>query len=178
MTCAAASPRAGCVPLLLRSWYLLNKNGQTFYTALPFASFVPWDELTLRLVPAYSSAACIDGDARCPPKAPPNVHRAAAAPATNTLTNWRALGRRRARWISAWHNRSLEAVRRKGHAAFRRYMDYGSNPTGVASAMLAEVAARKRLGAHDSQPGGQEASTQDARKKPHQRRFFGLSGQA
>ena len=24
---------AACVPLLLRSWYLLNKNKQTFYTA-------------------------------------------------------------------------------------------------------------------------------------------------
>ena len=82
-------------------------------TALPFPSLVSWEDLTLRLVPAYSSAACIDGDAR---------------------------------WLSAWHSRSLEAMRRKGLAAFHRHMDYRLNPTGVASALLVEVAARRRLG--------------------------------
>lgn len=55
---------AGCVPLLLRSWYLLTKNRQTFYTALPFPSLIDWQNITLRLVPAYSSSACIDADVR------------------------------------------------------------------------------------------------------------------
>ena len=64
LTLALTRRPAGCVPLLLRSWYLLNKNSQTFYTALPFPSLVNWEEITLRLVPAYSSAGCIDGDAR------------------------------------------------------------------------------------------------------------------
>ncbi|KAL1519698.1 hypothetical protein AB1Y20_023208 [Prymnesium parvum] len=101
---------AGCVPLLLRSWYLLNKNGQTFYSALPFPNSVKWEDITLRLVPSYSSLACIDGDAR---------------------------------WLVGWHNSSLERMRRKGHSAFLRYMDY-SNPEGVASALLDEAAIRQQ----------------------------------
>ena len=58
---------------------------------------------------------------------------------------WSYAAPRASRWLAGWHGRSLETIWRKGHAAYRRFMDYASNPAGVASALLAEVAARKHL---------------------------------
>lgn len=98
---------ASCIPVLLRSGYLMNQRNQTFYTALPFPSSVDWANISLRLVPGASSS-CVAADAT---------------------------------WLLAWHARSLGAMRRRGHSAFRRHMDYASNPSGVASALLAELAA-------------------------------------
>ena len=82
-------------------------------------------------MPAYSSSACVDGDAR---------------------------------WLAHWHERPLESMRRRGHAAFRRHLDYASNPAGVASALLAEVAVRKRLA---PPPPGLSAARSAAKSSDH-----------
>jgi len=98
---------ASCIPVLLRSGYLMNQRNQTFYTALALPQQRDWANISLRLVPGASSS-CVAADAT---------------------------------WLLAWHARSLGAMRRRGHSAFRRHMDYASNPSGVASALLAELAA-------------------------------------
>jgi hypothetical protein len=40
----------------------------------------------------------------------------------------------------------LDMIRRRGHLAFRRHLDYAANPAGIASALLAEIAAQRGLG--------------------------------
>ena len=105
---------AACVPVLLRSRWLLEQRKQTFYASLPFPRSIDWQNATLRLVPS-PNRNCVGPDAD---------------------------------WIGAWHESAapLEALRRRGAAAFRRHLDYERNPAGVVSALLAEVAAR--LGSH------------------------------
>ena len=84
----------------------------SFYTALPFPSLIDWQNITLRLVPSYTSSQCIDADVR---------------------------------WLTAQHARSLDSARRRGHRAYTKHLDY-TNPAGVASALLAEIAFSRGIG--------------------------------
>ena len=114
---------AGCVPLVLRSWFLMSRKRYTFETGLPFPHAIAWGDIALRLAPAPpSKAACLAGD-------------------VEWLTWW--LGGAGAGAALSWDPRGgrLAMMRQRGAEVFRAHLDYERNSAGVATAMLAELAA-------------------------------------
>ena len=124
---------AGCVPVLVRSWFAMNlyktvcsdplcspgasasrsvKLGDHFYTSLPFPSSIDWASMTIRLVPS------------------------------RTCNKRQTLGHTSdAQWLSKWHHTgsALEDLRWRGRRAFHDHMDYEYNPSGVANALLRDL---------------------------------------
>ena len=114
---------AGCVPLVLRSWFLMSRKRYTFETGLPFPHAIAWGDIALRLAPAPpSKAACLAGD-------------------VEWLTWW--LGGAGAGAALSWDPRGgrLAMMRQRGAEVFRAHLDYERNSAGVATALLAELAA-------------------------------------
>ena len=108
---------AGCVPVLARSWYVMTKESDDFFTALPFPLSVDWASFAPRII---VSQAC--------------TRHTDQYPATD------------ADWLLSWHHAksALERMRQLSRCAFRKHMDYVHNPRGVSNALLREIADRLR----------------------------------
>lgn len=105
----------GCVPVLVRSSFLMELNGWDWGTCLPFPSTIDWPRIALRLL-AKKGWTCEAGAAR-----------------------WLD------RWHNGMVEREeLEAMRRRGMSAFNAHLDYERNPQGVLSALLREVLLNRR----------------------------------
>ena len=144
---------AGCVPVLVRSKYVLNQDSKfssvprdrSFYLSLPFPRSIAWQNLTLRWAP--------DMFRRSLDRSPKALSCAYAD----------------AKWMREWHHRLLtsasfeSSLRARVRAAFRQHLDYERNPRGVATAMLREAAARSAWGRRPPGSGsrgtGRRAST-------------------
>lgn len=105
------SLQAGCVPLIVRSSYVMRTHNKpelnlTFRTSLPFAASIDWERASLRFNPTRTCKAqdvsWLDRlfDVRCP---------------------------------------LLEAKRAYGAAIFDAHLDVRNNPSGVATALLREI---------------------------------------
>lgn len=104
---------AGCVPVLVWSWYSMTWDHVNFYTALPFPHSINWQSLALRFGPC--------------PRAARQQHQI-----RQTIDD---------KWLAKWHGAEfvLEKMRDRGRRAFRDHLDYVHNPQGVAKAMLREI---------------------------------------
>jgi len=129
---------AGCVPVLMRSWYTMRRDNHSFATSLPFPSLIDWQAVSLWLAPVVRTATK-SGSERC------------ALDAVSWLEAWLLLEPRR-----------LAERRRLARAVFREHLDYGRNPVGVASALLHEVKLRVR--ACETAPPAQAADVRAGRR--------------
>ena len=111
---------AGCVPVLVRSFYRLNADKHQFTTSLPFPHSIDWTTATLWMSPAVrmkSKALKEECDASM------------------------------ASWLRDWHTRSkcdLEATRQRALSAFSAHLDFDHNPEGIIWALLRELEVRFR----------------------------------
>ena len=104
---------AGCVPVLVRSGFLLALNNYTFASALPFPNYIDWPAITLQMV-SKVGAACPATDARW-------------------LASWHQ---------DHVRTSALADRRRLGQAAFHAHLDIDKNPMGVAHTLLLQLMTR------------------------------------
>lgn len=97
------------MPVLVRSNYVLERDGLNFGTGLPFPHSIEWPAIALHMLIKRS--------------------RACEGIQAEWLTAWHTAAAREA----------LEAMRERGVRAFHAHLDYARNPQGVVEALLLEA---------------------------------------
>jgi hypothetical protein len=103
---------AGCVPVLVRSYYRMSVDYHSFTTSLPFPLSIDWRAASLWL-----------------------------GPITRGKIRGQCM-REQEGWLHQWHSQStadLETTRRNARAVFRAYLDVDRNPEGVVLGLLREI---------------------------------------
>jgi len=108
---------AGCVPVLVRSFFRMTADQHDFTTSMPFPLSIDWRAATLWLAPnvrGKSKEACMTESAD---------------------------------WLRQWHSArpcELEQARRVARAAFHAHLDSDRNPEGIVWALLREIEQRSK----------------------------------
>jgi len=108
---------AGCVPILVRSFWRMSADAHSFTTSLPFPQSIDWYATTLWLAPPVRAK---------------NKHACMAE-----ISNW----------VNGWHAQSecaLETTRQRSRAAFATYLDVEHHAKGTVWALLREIEHRSR----------------------------------
>lgn len=106
---------AGCVPVLVKSFYRLGQDRHNFITSLPFPRSIPWHKLSIWLGPS------VRGNRK-------NI-------CDVTMSDW----------LLDWHSEyqcELEEMRRHTRRAFHDHLDLEGNPAGVVWALMRELETR------------------------------------